>query len=223
MDRSPSRRCAWFMVMLVLLAPAAGGGCNVLAAAGYVFHQDNLPPEFADLKGKRVAVVCRPVLQLEYADTGAAPDLAAVVGALLAQNVKKIHVVSPSEVAQWADEHTWENYTEIGKAVKADYVIGIDLEQFSLYQGPTLYQGRSEVHVWVYDMKDGGKRVWEKKLPPMVFPPNSAVAASERPESDFRRQYIGELAQHIGRIFYEYDPSDEICSDARALNSPSGQ
>ncbi len=216
MDRSVSGRsvfgrCAWCVVWLGLLA-AASGGCNVLAAIGYFTHQDNQPAECSEvkLKGQRVAIVCRPVLQLQYADSAAAPALAAAVGQLLSKNVKGIKIVSPSEVAEWADGHDWKNYPEIGRAVKADVVIGVDLEDFNLYKGQTLYQGSSDVHIWVYDMHNGGHRAWDKKVPPIIFPANSEIPTTEKSESEFRRQYLGVLAQHVARHFYSFDPMEDF-------------
>jgi hypothetical protein len=219
MDMLPQGRAAraW-LTILGFLSVAMIGGCNMLAAIGYIAHEDADEADFKDLVGKRIAVVCRPVENLRYADSSAAPDLAAAVGALLKEKVKKCQIISSSDVAEWADEHNWNEYAEVGKALKADMVVGIDLEQFSLYDGQTLYQGRSSVHIWVYDMKNGGRRVWDKKPAPTVYPPNSAVAMSDRSESEFRRQYMAVLAEHIARYFYAHDPRADFASDTNVLN-----
>jgi hypothetical protein len=219
MDMLPMGRAAraWSIV-IGLLTLGMVGGCNMLAAIGYIAHEDADEADFKDLTGKRVAIVCRPVENLRYADSSAAPDLAAGVGQLLREKVKKIQIISSSDVAEWADEHNWNEYAEVGKALKADMVVGIDLEQFSLNEGQTLYQGRSSVHIWVYDIKRGGKVVFEKKLPPTVYPPNSAVAMTDRSESEFRRQYMAVLAEHIARLFYAHDPRADFASDTNVLN-----
>ncbi|HEV3416563.1 MAG TPA: hypothetical protein VG056_07115 [Pirellulales bacterium] len=219
MDALPLCRSArGWLAVFGLLSLGAIGGCNMLAALGYVAHEDADEAEFSQLSGKRIAVVCRPVEQLQYADSSAAPDLAGAVGSLVKEKVKKCQVISPTEVAEWADEHNWNDYAEIGKALKVDMVVGIDLEQFSLNEGQTLYKGRGVVHIWVCDIKNGGKKVWEKKLPQIVYPPNSAVAASERSEAEFRSQYIAVLAEHIARNFYAHDPRADFASDTNVLN-----
>jgi hypothetical protein len=219
MDMLPLGRAAraW-LVVFGLLCMAMVGGCNMLAALGYIAHEDADEPEFTELIGKRVAIVCRPVENLRYADASAAPDLASAVGALLKEKVKKCQVISSSDVAEWADEHNWNEYAEVGKALKADMVVGIDLEQFSLNEGQTLYQGRSSVHIFVYDMKKGGRQVWDKKPVPTVYPPNSAVAMTDRSESEFRRQYMAVLAEHIARHFYAHDPRADFASDTNVLD-----
>jgi hypothetical protein len=218
MDALPLCRASrGWLIVFGLLSVAMIGGCNMLAALGYVAHEDADEAEFAQLVGKRIAVVCRPVEQLQYSDSSAAPDLANTVADLLKKNVKKCQLISSSDVAEWADMHNWNEYAQVGKALKADMVVGIDLEQFSLNEGQTLYKGRGEVHIWVYDMKNGGSRVWDKKVR-TVYPPNSAVAASERSEADFRRQYIAVLAEHIARNFYAHDPRADFGSDTNVLN-----
>jgi hypothetical protein len=219
MDMLPLGRAAraWLIVM-GLLTLGMVGGCNMLAAIGYIAHEDADEADFKDLTGKRVAVVCRPVENLRYADSSAAPDLASAVGDLLKAKVKKCQIISSSDVAEWADEHNWNEYAEVGKALKADMVVGIDLEQFSLNEGQTLYQGRSSVHIWVCDMKRGGKVVFEKKGLPTVYPPNSAVPMTDRSESEFRRQYLAVVAEHIARHFYAHDPRADFASDTKVLD-----
>ena len=41
----------------------------------------------------------------------------------------------------------WEEYVEVGKAMKADMVVGVELEKFSIYQAQTLYQGKANASV----------------------------------------------------------------------------
>jgi hypothetical protein len=211
MDSRPLGRAArGLLIVFGLASLPVMAGCNLLAGIGYITHNDNTSARCNDLVGKRVAIVCRPVEQLQYSDSSAAPDLASAVGERLTKNVKGCKVISSSDVAEWADGHNWDEYVQVGKALKADMVVGIDLEQFSLNEGATLYKGRSKVHIWVYDVKNGSKRVFERNMPPTIYPPNAAVANTERPESEFRRQYIAVLAERIARHFYSYDARDDF-------------
>jgi len=207
---------AALMMAAAALLPASG--CNVLATGMYVFKGNAQAAEFNDLRGKRVAVVCRPVTSLQFRNGSVAPDLAKYVGVLLTQNVKKITVVKQSEVGQWADDNNWEEYVEIGKGVNADFVVGLDLEEFSLYQGQTLYQGKANIAIKVYDVAKGKEAVWEKQLPQSHYPPNSAIPAGEKPESQFRAQFVKVLAEQIARYFYEHDPTANFASDSTVLN-----
>jgi hypothetical protein len=219
MDRYRFGRGARALALLAPLSLLIPAGCvSLFATLAYIGHQDTEKPECDKLEGKRVAVVCRPVTELQYADSSAAPDLAAMVGELLKAKGTKIVVVSPSEVSRWTDENSWRDYPEIGKALKVDMVVGIDLEQFTIHQGQTLLQGRSHVHLTVFDMKDGGKRVWEKPLPQIVFPPNTPIPESDRGEADFRRQYLGEIAGRVSRYFCPHEPDNDITADTKALD-----
>lgn len=219
MDRFVSGRAASTAALCAILFAASVCGCNVLSTFAYVLHDDNTPAAYTGLPGTRIAVVCRPAFQLQYRDSSAAPDLAAMVGEQLAKNVKKCKIVPPSEVSMWADEHDWREYAEIGRAVKADMVVGIDLENFSLYEGQTLYQGRGDVHVWVYDMRTGGghRAVWEMKLPQTVYPPTAAVSVADKSEDAFRHDFLAVLSDHIARLFYEHERLVDFAADADSL------
>jgi hypothetical protein len=192
-------------------------GCSVLATAMYIIEGTNTRADFNELKGKRVAVICRPVVALHYRDSSASNDLAKQVSVLLQKNVPKIELVDESEVLEWADENSWDEYPEIGKALDAEMVVGLELEEFNLYQGQTLYQGKANVKIQVYDLSKGTQPVFERHLPQAVYPPNAAIPAGDKPEAHFRRQFIEHLAQLIGRYFYDHDASVDFASDSTAL------
>lgn len=215
MDRTISRRsrtASWLLAGLMICLPAAGCA-KVLATAVYLVKGTNVPAEYDGLEGKRVAVVCRQLASLQYRNSTVPRDLAARVGALLQQNVRKIDVIDQQEVAEWTDENSWEEFTEIGKALEADMVVAIELESFKLHQGQTLYQGQANVQIRVYDVADG-KVVFEKIPRPSVYPPNSAIPASEKQEAQFRREYVGVLADEIARHFYEHDSRATFAIDS---------
>jgi len=206
-----------FLLLAVALSPAFG--CRALTTTvAYFLWGTDVEPDFKDLKDKTVAVVCRPLVSLQYRNANVGKDLAQKISLLLEKNLKKkIKLVDQRKVAKWTDENTWEEYSEVGKAMKADMVVGVDLETFSLYQGQTLYQGKANATVRVYDCKKGGKVVYEKTLPQSVYPPNSAVATSERTEPEFRAEFVAVLANQIARHFYSHDAFDDVGQDAAAL------
>lgn len=201
----------------VALGLTLASGCSLLATAMYIIEGTNTKADFDALRGKRVAVICRPVTSLHFRDSSAARDLARQVGVLLEKNVAKVKVIDQQDVSEWADENAWEEYVEIGKALDADMVIGLDLEEFSLYQGQTLYQGKANVKITVYDVARGKEPVFERHLPQAVYPPNAAIPAGEKPESHFRRQFVNHLAQLIARYFFDHDATVDFASDSTAL------
>src|SRR6476660_1180474 len=143
------------LVVLVSIASAgcvAATGCTLMATAMYVIQGSNTPADFNGLKGKRVAVVCRPVTSLHFRDSSVSRDLAKQVGILLHKNLSRIDLVDQREVFEWADENNWEEYVDIGKALNADMVVGLELEEFSLFQGQTLYQGKANLKMMVFEV-----------------------------------------------------------------------
>jgi hypothetical protein len=216
MNRPLLRRGIILMVLLAIAALPAVGCRNALFTAMYIFKGTDVDPDFAGLKGKKVAVVCRPMVSLQYANSNVGRELAQQVSLLLQEKVPKIKVIDQRKVAKWTDENTWEEYSEVGKAMKADMVVAVDLEGFSLYQGQTLYQGKANATVRVIDCKTG-KEVFRKSIPQCVYPPSAPMPASERTEPEFRNEFLGKLADQIGRNFYAHDPYADFGEDARTL------
>jgi hypothetical protein len=221
MDRSRGRG-GWYWVALSLLLAASvipSGGCvGALTTVAYLIKGTDQPAEFAGLKGKTVAVVCRPVTSLQYSNSNAAADVARHVGLLLGKNVSKIRVIDPQKVAEWTDENTTDDFVEIGRALKADMVVAIDLEHFNLLQSQVLYQGKANVAIRVYDIKQDGKVVYQKAPPQTIFPPNVSIPTSDKSQADFQRQFVGVLAEEIGRHFYPHDPSVDFAKDTSVLD-----
>jgi uncharacterized protein YbjQ (UPF0145 family) len=205
-------------VLLVAVILALSGGCrSAIATALYFFKGNDVAPEYPALKGKKTAVVCRMTGNLNYADADLGRDLVRQISKLLQERVPKIKVIDAQKVNKWCDENTWEEYAEVGKALKADAVVGVELEKFGIYQAQTLYQGKANAVVRVYDCKDGGKVLFEKVLPQTLYPPNAYIQTSDVQESEFHREFVGVLADQIARHFYAHDPYADLGQDNSAL------
>jgi hypothetical protein len=203
------------LLALAAVLPSAAG-CGALTTFLWVARGTDIPAEFDGLSEKRVAVVCRPVAALEFRSQTAGKDLAKGISNRLGERVSRIEMVDQREVAEWVDNNTWDEYVEIGKALEADVVVGIDLERFGIYEGHTIYQGKAVATVKVFNCHTGEVE-FERRLPPVVYPPNSYVPTSDRPESEFRREFVAVLADQIGRHFYRHDPYADFAMDARSL------
>jgi hypothetical protein len=219
MDRFPSGR-RWLHLAVVMLCAASLSlsGCSMLATLAYVIQPNDVKAAYPGLVGKRVAVVCRPVEELHYANANVAQDLAKLVGIKLTKNVKKIEVIDQNEVSQWTDENNWTDYAQIGRALDADMVVAIDLEQFSLNEGPTLYRGSAQINLAVYDVKNKKQQVYHRGMPRAVYPPNTGIPTSDKNEAEFRYQYLEVLSEQVGRHFYDHNARDDFASDSKILN-----
>jgi hypothetical protein len=196
------------LVLLPLLS-----GCSTLLTVAYLVRPHDVPAEFAGLKGSHVAIVCRPIVELEFSDAGSARELTNVVDQQLRQRIRGINVIGQHEVARWLDENSWVDYPALGKAIDADYVVGIDLEQFRLFEGSTLYRGRAAVTVRVFEVKTG-EVVFQKRIDKYEFPANGAIPTSDRSESEFRTMFLTMLGQRIARSFYAYESRDVFAEES---------
>src|SRR5687768_8112120 len=196
-----------------------GSGCNLLLTQlGYWSGGNLMPAEYAGLEEQRVAVVC--VSDNSSYGVGTESELLARnVASLLNERVKDIDVVRQDEVADWIDKNDWNevDYREVGKGVKAQKVVAIDLSGFRLYEGQSLYRGRASVTVTVYDLANGGKEVFRRPLPEIKFPANGVYHSSETSESEFRRTFVRVIAQQAARFFYEYEMADTFSRDPADL------
>ena len=221
MDHSRARFVATNQLGALLLAAAmllAASGCPAMLATGiYVWEGGNLvPAECEALKGERVVVMCRPPSSHEYRHAGASRNIAERVSELLVKNVKGIDVVNPREVDNWVDESDWGDFRELAEAVRADLVVHIELDDFELYKGKTLYQGRADVTVSVYDMRDHSRLVWDNHLGEVLYPINSGIPAQDKPVQQFEREFVEIVADQIAVNFYRHDPHAAFAMDAKA-------
>jgi len=217
MDRS--RPGHWLVLLLLvgMLIPTATGCIQMLLFTPYyLIHGHDLPADFKGLEGKRVVVVCRPPASLEYRYGSVDREVSKRVGRLIAKNVKKVDVVKWTDVEQWIDEQDFEDIHQLAKATKAEMVVEIDLEEFSLDKGATLRQGKSNLTITVYDMAQNGDEVYQKTLNEILYPFNGGVPVQEKPEAEFRREFLEIVSERVGRHFYSHDPHMDFASDSRA-------
>jgi hypothetical protein len=207
---------------LVLLIAAAGllaanPGCTVFANMAYWLKGSKIPAKYAGLEEKRVAVVCLDANSLA-GPGGEADAIARAVNVALAQNVPKVTMVRQSEIADWIDSQNQDvtDYRDVGRGVKADMVVGIDLMSFNIHEGQTLLRGKANVRVRVYDMKQGGEVVYESPAKEISWPENGARHVTEN-EANFKTYFIHTLANKIARDYFDYESVEDYSIDAAHL------
>jgi hypothetical protein len=215
--RSPH---AWLtLVVLALLLPSAG--CIGLSSHLLYWFQGGhkIDAEYKGLEGKRVAVVCVSE-SASYGPNSISNMMERMVATLLRERGKKIEVIHQDEVADWIDNNDWNqmDYRDIGRGVAADQVLAIDISGVRLHEGMTLYKGRADVVVTVYDMSDGGKAAFRRTLPEFTFPRTGARHSTEMSENQFRQLFVTVLAGQVAKYFYDYRFEDDFASDVRNLS-----
>ena len=210
---------AGFLLVTISLLMVNGGCVGLLAQMGYWTGASLVPAEYDGLEEQRVAVVC-VYKKASYGVGMEAELLARGVDRILKDNVKKITIISQDEIADWVDKNDWDelDYSEVGRGVKADKVVAIDVSDFQLYEGQSLYRGRAKVLVRVFDIAEGGKEAFRRQLPEIKFPVTGVYHSSETSETEFRRSFLEVIARQVGRYFYAYDMSERYSRDPASLD-----
>lgn len=217
--RMGRRRFALFS--LLALGLGTQPGCLGLAAnVVNVVRGYTVEPEYPGLEGKRVAIVT-VTDSSQYSDDASARILSRRVSEILSTELskKKVSLVREDEVHQWRDRNGWDaiEFLDIGRGVKADKVIGIEMVGLRLRDGATLYRGRAGVMVTVYDVAEGTVE-FRKNLEEFTYPKSAGMYTTETTESKFRNLYLGVLASTIARSFHGYDHSDTVAMDAAIVS-----
>jgi len=219
MVRSFNQTRTWCLAVLAAGVMFSTTGCihSILATGIYLIQGGDVVPAQCDaLKGERVVVICRPPSSHEYRHAGAARDIGKQISRLLKEHVKSIDVVSPTEVDNWVDEQDWDNFKDLGRAVKATRIVYIELDNFDLYKGSTLYQGDAELNVKVFDMNNRGEEIWERNMGQILFPRNSGIPAADKPVQKFQAQFVGIVSQQVASHFYKHNPNADFALDSVA-------
>lgn len=208
----------WPVVVVAALIVLSSSGCVGLAAQIlYMFQGLQFPAKFEGLQKKRVAVVCVSKAT-SYGNGTEAESVARLVSAMLAREVKGIEVVRYTEIKDWIDNNDWDyiDYRAIGKGVSAEMLVAIDLKAISYNDGQTLYKGRANYDITVYDMNER-KIAWSDSFPDVQHPQQGGRPTTEMSEGAFKSEFLKILSRDIARNFYAYDKVEALASDTTVL------
>ena len=210
------RKFVCLTLMLACLAPTIG--CGLFANFLNVMGAGLVPPAFAGLKNKKVAVVCVSNSQL-FGPTSTSAELSTRVNRLLGTKAKDVELIPNQRVEDWIDQNGWDmvDFFAIGRGVEADMVIAIDVESFSLHDGATMFKGRSDVHMVVYDMHSE-QEVFAQSPPQIEFPTTAGVSATSTSEREFRRLFLDTVARRLARNFYAFDINEDVAGDVVTMS-----
>jgi hypothetical protein len=223
-----ARRAVWGGLVAV-----AAIGCSPLSIVGFMFGGDEkvtaaYPLAFSKDSPKKdkdeVVVLLLPHLapgsttqSFFSADRDLATELARVLPEMAKGNKKKVRVVSPTQLDKFktANPTTWRgmNPAEVGEKLKADFVLDIEMSKMQLYQPNTgqekIYEGRAEITVTIYEVgSDKGPRDYS-----LTFNhPHDMMArsASVMSESEFKKEYIANLAIEIAEHHVDHMPRNNV-------------
>jgi hypothetical protein len=202
--------------LLALLLCGSPGCVRLAANLVNAIQGSDRPAEYNGFEKQRVAIVCGTDKGLSTDATSAL--LTGYVHMALNTNVKKIELVRQDEVEQWLDAHGWteSDYVEIGKAVKADKLLAIDVSNMTVKDGATLFRGQCDIAVTVYDIADNGSIVYRKQIPEFTFPKMGGPTIADTTEPKFKNLFVTIIAKKVAGLFYPVDPTSDYAIDATA-------
>lgn len=182
----------------------------------YVMKGSEIPAPYPKLANKRVAIVCISDASA-YGPNNLSDTVTRLVGAALLAKVKKIQLVSPTEVDKWVDENGWDNtdYISLGKGVKADRVIAIELSGYSIHEGKTLHKGKANIVMTVYELDHAKGPVvgHTYQMKEYEFPKNGrpAIQSTDRQFEEF---FLARLCRLLSHQFVSHDRFDSFADEA---------
>lgn len=197
-------------------------GCNMLATIGYVSGAGMTPAACDDLKGKRVAIVT--VSNNSELGPSTTPRLLShAVGRILGENVKRIEIVNQQEIDDWIDTEGWDyvDAKEVARGVGADVLLKIDLSDFSIHDGQSMFRGSCVAGLTAYDMTDEGKVLWGRPALVVEYPRELGLPVTDYAmgEAKFEHLYLNIVAHDISIHFYSFDHRDDFARDAASIGN----
>lgn len=203
------------LLLLVATSCALATGCVSLAANMlYAIRGNDSPAEFDGMKESRIAVVCSTT------GSGASEAINSLISSHissdLTRSLAKASVVRQDEIDRFMEIEGWNNGDplKIAKGVKADFLVEVAVDNLKLRDGATLFRGQSDIHVKVYDMKNGGRIAFEKEILEHSFPRNGGTPITETTEAKFRSAYLQLVSYKISSLFHPVDPTLDVALDA---------
>jgi hypothetical protein len=202
-----------------MTVPTMVGCVGIAAQLLHIGLGNMVQPKYEGLAEQRVAVVCVSQSSL-FGPTTAAVEIAEQIERNLKSAIPTIHVIDQQQINAWTDEHDWNqiDFRELGQGVGAQKLVAIELNSFSLYEGKTLFKGRADVAITVYDLaRASNEPVFEEVPPQIQYPITTGQYTADTTEETFRRRFIQVIAKRVARNFYAYEVAEDFGEDPTAL------
>lgn len=207
-------------LMLAAVTLTQTGCIQFVANMIHAVHGDNVPAEFGGLEGKKVAVITVTDTS-KYSNDISARMLTRIVSEVLTDEVKGIKLAREDEVEQWRDTQGWDgeviDYVALGRGVKADKVVSIELTDLRLREGQTMYRGHAGATITVHDVASES-REFRRTLDDYTYPVTAGLFTTETTEDKFRAIFLRMLGKRIARYFHPYDFRDGVATDAQIVH-----
>lgn len=167
--------------------------------------------------GETVLVVCSVPHGVKSRFEGAEYEIVQKVTRQLKR--QGIKVVNSNHVAEWMDNNggMWDGPSELARAFETDYIVHLDLKQFSYEEpnSPNMYRGRIAGTVYGFRVEGTGetKQAWEvfSYGYSLTHPATRPFSREEIPTPEvFLRTCVDRASIELAQLFYDHRMSDEI-------------
>jgi hypothetical protein len=216
-------RTAW--VMYILAGVWLSVGCSPGTLAGFLLPwvDDKEPPRCKlSSKDKEVTVAIVTWFasvethpDLIPAETELSERLAQHLRERFKENKEKVKIVPTAQVRTYQSKLVASTMSpaEVGKRVKADYVIALEISSMSLYEKHSyqqLFHGNTEISVKAYDVaKPAGEQVIFDEVYRREYPRDTPIAA-DGSAVQFRTMFIGYVARDLSKMFAASDRTERF-------------
>lgn len=207
----------WMICCLAISLGCINLGCVRIAAnLIHAIKGNDIPAEYSGLTDKRVALICS--VDGAVASEATSSVLGSYISSALQQNLPKATFVKQEEVDRWLEIEGWSSNDAlaIGKGVKADQVVSVQVTNFKLREGATLYRGSCDIRVSVYDINADGRLAFVREIDEHAFPRVGGTPVSDTTDAKFRSIYLHLVATKVASLFHPSDPTAEYALDAKA-------
>jgi hypothetical protein len=223
---SPSRGHYWLWAAIFLGSTGLVIGCNpqTLNFLLMPFVDDKEQPKCKlaspDKKEVMVAIVTtfasmetRP--EMLPIESELSDRLAAEMRKRAAANKEKIKFIPTAKVRSLMNQAAGNTLSsqEIGRKLKADFVINLEINSISLYEKGSfnqLFRGKTEIELTCVDVnKPSGEATPFKDIYVREYPgARGPVDAGNSSVLEFRTKFLDVLAQDLARYFIAYSPDE---------------
>lgn len=213
--------------LLGLCAAVLVAGCNFPTAMYFLFPEAKEPAEFhrlaSDDNKKETKVVIWTYMGLNsrpefaQADRQLTEAFAQQLRQQSEENREKLTVIKPRLVEEYKNTHpNWKSLDpeQVGRYFKADYVIGLEIDQFSLYEPKaheTMYRGRTNILVSLVDVHNPDESPQPRDFTDL-YPGDlrGGLDTFDMPVTLFRQKFMEHVAHRLAFYFVNHQKRDRV-------------
>ena len=188
------------------------GGCGRMMYFFWPFGRtETIHAEFEGLKGRSVAVVIFAKDNTQYEHPWAMLNLSSMTSARLRANVEDLTTIDPKKITAYQRKNLhWQamDKTELGKTLKAEFILHISLVEFSTAEKGYVDTLRGTINgeIKLYDCSkpEDDAMVWTCENITVQFPKVPTVRTPKN-EAAIRSEILTQFSDKLAKKFYTHD------------------